>query len=51
MLSAVAGIGLCAALVPAWGLAGAMAGITAGIVVSGLAALALLLAEKPWKSP
>ncbi len=51
VLSAVAGIGLCAALVPSWGLGGAMAGITAGIVVSGLAALALLLAEKPWKSP
>lgn len=50
LLSAVAGIGLCAALVPSWGLAGAMAGITAGMVVSGLAALALLLAEKPWKS-
>ncbi|MGE5478448.1 MAG: lipopolysaccharide biosynthesis protein [Bacteroidales bacterium] len=50
MVSALAGIGLCLALVPSWGLAGTMAGITAGIVVSGLAALALLLREKPWKS-
>jgi O-antigen/teichoic acid export membrane protein len=51
MVSALAGIGLCLALVPTWGLGGAMAGITAGIVVSGLAALFLLVREKPWTSP
>ncbi|HLO78413.1 MAG TPA: lipopolysaccharide biosynthesis protein [Magnetospirillum sp.] len=50
VLSAVVGVGLCVALVPAWGLGGAMAGITGGIVLSGLAALALLLREKPWTS-
>lgn len=47
--SAVAGIGLCLALIPAWGLAGAMAGILGGILVSSLAALVLLVREKPWK--
>lgn len=50
VLSALVGIGLCVALVPTWGLGGAMAGITGGIIVSGLAALALLVREKPWKT-
>ncbi|CAA7625480.1 oligosaccharide flippase family protein [Magnetospirillum sp. UT-4] len=46
--SAAVGIGLSLALVPTWGLGGAMAGITAGIVASGLGSLCLLLREKPW---
>lgn len=46
--SAVIGIGLCLALVPLWGLGGAMAGITAGIVVSGIAGTFLIAREKPW---
>lgn len=50
LVSALVGVGLCFALVPGWGLAGAMAGIAGGIVVSGLAALALLVREKPWKT-
>lgn len=50
IVSAVIGVALCGALVPVWGLGGAMAGITAGIVVSGLAALILLVREKPWKN-
>ncbi|MCR6631813.1 MAG: oligosaccharide flippase family protein [Magnetospirillum sp.] len=49
--SALVGIGLCLALVPVWGLGGAMAGIAAGIAVSGLAALFLLVREKPWTNP
>ncbi|MEW5729228.1 MAG: lipopolysaccharide biosynthesis protein [Pseudomonadota bacterium] len=48
LVSAATGIGLCLALVPAWGLSGAMAGITGGIVASGLAAAFLLAREKPW---
>mgnify|MGYP000886988948 CR=1 FL=1 len=48
LVSAATGIGLCLALVPYWGLSGAMAGITGGIVASGLAAAFLLAREKPW---
>ncbi|MGE5517542.1 MAG: oligosaccharide flippase family protein [Bacteroidota bacterium] len=51
VFSALIGVGLCGALVPRWGLGGAMAGITAGLIFSGLAALTLLLREKPWKTP
>lgn len=50
VVSAVMGVALCVALVPHWQLGGAMAGITGGIVGSGLAALFLLLREKPWKN-
>lgn len=50
IFSAVIGVTLCLTLVPSWGLSGAMAGITAGIVFSGLAALAQLVWEKPWTS-
>lgn len=46
--SALVGIGICVVLVPRWGLAGAMAGITAGIVVSGIAAALLIAREKSW---
>ncbi len=46
--SAVVGIGLCLLLVPTWGLGGAMAGITGGMVFSGLGAAFLLFREKPW---
>lgn len=46
--SAFVGIGLCLTLVPHWGLAGAMAGITGGIATSGLSAAFLLAREKPW---
>jgi hypothetical protein len=35
-------------MVPRWGLGGAMAGITGGIVVSGLTGAFLLAREKPW---
>ncbi|HTH17238.1 MAG TPA: lipopolysaccharide biosynthesis protein [Magnetospirillum sp.] len=48
VVSAVIGVALCFVLVPDWGLGGAMAGITGGIVGSGLAALFLLVREKPW---
>lgn len=48
LVSAIFGIGLCLAMVPRWGLGGAMAGITGGIVVSGLAGALLLAREKPW---
>lgn len=46
--SAICGVALCFALVPIWGLGGAMAGITGGIAMSGLAAAYLLAREKPW---
>lgn len=48
LVSAALGIGLCVFLVPHWGLAGAMAGIFAGISASGLAAFLLLQRDKPW---
>lgn len=51
LVSASVGIGLCLLLIPRWGLAGAMAGITGGIVASGLAATLLLLRKKPWIDP
>ncbi|MBX9633771.1 MAG: lipopolysaccharide biosynthesis protein [Magnetospirillum sp.] len=49
--SAICGIALCLVLVPVWGLGGAMAGITGGIIMSGLAAAFLLSREKPWTKP
>lgn len=48
ILSAVTGVGLCFALIPHWGLNGAMAGILGGTIVSGLAAYVLMKREKPW---
>jgi len=46
--SAITGVTLCFLLVPRWGLGGAMAGITGGIAMSGVAAAFLLAREKPW---
>lgn len=48
MIAAAIGIALCVVLVPSWGLYGALAGITGGILASSLAAAFMLTRIQPW---
>lgn len=51
IVAATIGIALCVLLVPQWGIYGALAGITGGILASSLAAAWLLARLQPWRNP